>query len=129
VCAAALLIAGCASQGPVVYPSSDSQGSATQLQVDIEACINLANENSAIDDQTGRVAKRTATNFGIGAGTGAVAGAFGGGLGRGALIGAVTTGVGTMLHGAFSGDEPSPIHKKFVSHCLTERGHKVIGWN
>ena len=129
VASLAIVLTGCASQQPVVYPNDNGGSGEASVQAAIDECIDLADTNGADDRNVNDVAARTARNTAIGAGTGAVVGAIRGRAGRGAAIGAATTGVGTLLRSAFKSSKPDATHRRFVNQCLKNKGYKVVGWS
>jgi hypothetical protein len=127
-----LIGAGCAhSQSPVLYPNAKLKGAGkAQADVEISACRSLADDYVSSGGATAKeIGKDTAAGGVGGAAIGAVAGAVsGGGAGRGAVIGAATGATAGAVHGTFKSAGPSPVYKRFVDHCLRERGYEVIGW-
>lgn len=127
--AAALVLAGCAAQRPVLYPNDHYQRvGATAADADIEACVSLAEAHGNDADQSGKVATNTAVGAGVGAAGGAAVGAIFGSAGRGAAAGGVGGAVTGLFRGLTKASEPDPIYKRFVEQCLAERGYKPIGW-
>lgn len=124
-----LLVTGCASQEPVIYPGDGGSENQAQIRADIDECIDFAHASGAGDQRSGEIATRTARNTAVGAGTGAVVGAIAGDAGRGAAIGAATTSVGTLLRSAFKSSKPNSTHKRFVNRCLKKKGYAVVGWS
>ncbi len=126
---AAGLLAGCASQRPVLYPNDQYQRvGAAAAEADIEACVSLAEAHGTTSDQSGKVATNTAVGGGVGAAGGAAVGAVLGNAGRGAAAGAAGGAVTGLVRGLAKASEPEPVFKRFVEQCLTERGYKPIGW-
>ena len=127
--AAALLLAGCAAQRPVLYPNDHYHAvGPAAADADVEACISLAEAHGNTADQSGKVATNTAVGAGVGAAGGAAVGAVLGNIGRGAAAGAAGGAVTGLVRGLVQANEPEPIFKRFVDQCLTERGYKPIGW-
>ncbi len=86
-----LLLAGCSTAQPVLYPNAHMQSVGKEIVVqDIEACRQLAEAAGAEEGsgKAGRVATGTAVGAGVGAASGAVGGAISGAAGRGSMIGA-----------------------------------------
>jgi hypothetical protein len=127
VLAVVMVGAGCAhSQSPVLYPNAKlKEAGKAQADAEISACRSLADDYVSSGGATAKeIGKDTAAG-----GVGAVAGAVsGGGAGRGAAIGAATGATVGAVHGTFKSAGPSPVYKRFVDHCLRERGYEVIGW-
>jgi outer membrane lipoprotein SlyB len=127
-----MLGAACAhSQSPVLYPNAKlKEAGKAQADAEISACRSLADDYVSSGGATAKeIGKDTAAGGVGGAAVGAVAGAVsGGGAGRGAAIGAATGATAGAVHGTFKSSGPSPVYKRFVDHCLRERGYEVIGW-
>jgi hypothetical protein len=132
VIAAALLIGGCASNKPVIYPNAHSQAvGAAQVEADVAACKDLAESagatpNSGVGDDA---ARRTVRGGGAGAASGAVGGAIAGNAGRGAAIGAASGATAGLLHSLLGRPSPNPTYRNFVERCLRDRGYDLAGWN
>jgi Glycine-zipper domain len=126
-----LILSGCASPEPVLYPnrhlSNVGQAAADR---DIAGCIAMAENHGASskDGAAGDVAGSTAVGGGVGAAVGVVGGAIVGSAGRGAAVGAATGATAGLIRGLFKTRKPSPVHKKFVNKCLRDRGYEPIGW-
>ena len=126
----AVVLAGCASQRPVLYPNAKYKqvGEATARR-DVDDCIRLAEQAGASHGGGDRAVRRGAEGAAVGGVTGAVAGAIGGrNVLDSAAAGAAVGGAAAGTHGAIRSDEPGAIHKNFVQRCLAERGYDVIGW-
>jgi outer membrane lipoprotein SlyB len=126
----AAVLAGCASQRPVLYPNAKLKqvGDAAARQ-DVDDCIRLADQAGATHGGGERAVRRGAEGAAVGGVTGAVAGA----VGRrnvldSAAAGAAVGGAAAGTYGAIRSDEPGEIHRNFVQRCLSERGYDVIGW-
>ncbi|MBM4270625.1 MAG: cell envelope biogenesis protein OmpA [Deltaproteobacteria bacterium] len=128
VLAAILLVAGCATTGPVLYPNEHlKKVGEEQAHRDIEECDRLA-EAYVKSDAGKQAAKSTVTGGAAGAVIGGAAGAVTGSLKRGSAVGAAAGAATGLVRGISRASEPSPIHKRFVEKCLRERGYKPIGW-
>lgn len=129
----AVLLAGCSSAEPVLYPNAHLQsvGNETAKQ-DIETCREFAEQAGADEGtgQGGRVARNTAVGAGAGAASGAVGGAISGGAGIGSAIGAASGAVWGLISSLFTlgSSVPSQAHVNVVTRCLQERGYEVAGW-
>jgi hypothetical protein len=126
---ASLMLVGCASHRPVLYPNAHFKTVGEQAaEQDINDCLQLA-KNSGIDEKKGeKIAKQTAGGAAVGA---AAAGAWG--LVRGdaasmATAGAAAGGASGLVGGALRSGSPDPVYRNFVQRCLRERGYEVIGW-
>jgi len=125
-----VMVAGCATQRPVLYPNAKLQRVGNEVaQQDIDECIRLAEQYGVTPGRGDRVARGAGGGAAVGGATGAVAGAIGGrnvldSAARGAAVGATAGGVG----GAVRSDRPSEPYRGFVQRCLRERGYDVIGW-
>ena len=130
--AAALLLAACASNKPVLYPNAHSQAVGTaQAEADIAQCKRLA-EAAGANPTAGRAndtATRTVRGGGVGAATGAVGGAIAGNAGHGAAIGAASGATAALIHTLLGESSPNPTYRNFVQRCLTDRGYDLAGWN
>ncbi len=128
--ASALLLVACASTAPVLYPNNHlkNTNSATVDQ-DIAECQQAAKSSGATNSSaTGEVAGRTVVGAGVGAATGAAVGAVIGNPARGAAAGAAGGGTSGLFSGIFRASEPSPVYKRFVDKCLSDKGYEPIGW-
>lgn len=124
----AMLVAGCGTQRPVLYPNHHLEAVGPTLAAqDIAACEGLA-DAYVKSHPTQDVVKGTAVGGGAGALIGAAGGAVTGRLGTGAAIGAATGATSGFLHSLFKASEPSPLFKSFVQKCLREKGYEVVGW-
>lgn len=128
--AAAAVLAGCASQRPVLYPNAKYKqvGDAAARQ-DIDDCIRLAEQSGAPHGGGERAVRRGATGAAVAGVAGAVAGAVSGrNVVDSAAQGAAVGGAAAGTYGAIESGEPEEIHRNFVQRCLRERGYDVIGW-
>jgi len=125
------LMSACAGPQPIFYPNEYS-GSVDQetMRRDIAECKSMAeNAGASASSKSADVAAGTAKSGAVGAASGAVGGAIAGSAGEGAVIGAASAATAGLIHGLFSGSEPSPAYKEFVSRCLIERGYEISGWD
>jgi uncharacterized membrane protein len=123
-----LLVIGCASHGPVLYPNEHlKMVGKEQAQRDIEECDRLAAEYVK-SDAGKEVAKNTVAGGAAGAVIGGAGGAVTGSLKRGSAVGAATGAAVGLVRGVSKASQPSPIHKKFVEQCLREQGYDPLGW-
>ncbi len=123
-----LLLGGCASQRPVLYPSNaQAERSATAEQA-VDHCMRMAEAADLKNDPSLRVAEKTVEDGAVGAVTGAAVGAVTGNAGRGAAAGAAGGSAHGFMRGMFRAREPDPLFKAYVDRCLHERGFDVIGW-
>jgi len=132
------LVAGCASQRPVLYPNEQLKrvGSETANQ-DIDECKRRADEYLASDGSTGGAlagaAKGAATSATVGAAAGGAGGAVIGRAGTGAAVGAAGGGAAGATRGLLQGlmgkQGPSPVYKNFVLRCLRDKGYSPLGWD
>lgn len=130
--AGALVLAGCASPQPVLYPNPhlNAVGQA-QAEADIAECRRLAEAAgaSAGSGRGGEAVRGGAIGGAIGGATGAAGGAVLGRPGTGAAFGAATGATAGLLRSLFRGDDPSPAYRGFVDRCLRERGYETVGWD
>jgi len=128
----ALVVAGCASTRPVLYPNEHFHAVGSEAaDHDIASCMALA-EAAGADaggSDAGQAAASTAGGAAIGAATGAVGGAVAGSVGSGSAIGAATGATAGLLHWIFSKPTHSPAFETFVNRCLQERGYQPVGWD
>ncbi len=126
--ALALMLEGCASTRPVLYPNAHYNAvGAETAQRDIDVCMDLAEAAGADSDSggAGKAAAQTAGGAAVGAASGAVGGAVVGAAGSGSAIGAAAG----LLHWLFSEPDRSPAFENFVNRCLQERGYQTVGWD
>ena len=125
----ALLLVGCASQRPVLYPNSTLQqrGDVAGDRA-IEGCMQRA-EAAGLDYSKGNVARRTAESGAVGGAGGAVAGAIYGSAARGAVAGAAGGATAGLIRGLFDRNDPAPVYRAYVNRCLAEQGYVSIGWD
>lgn len=128
----AALLVGCASTAPVVYqrPSTDA-ATAARIARDTEACRRQAVEMVGLNDR--RAAGRARGAAAVGA-VGFVGAAVGTAVAKSREVwqkarGAAAAGVsGMATKMLLDWNEPDEVHQEYVSHCLKERGHVVLGW-
>lgn len=120
-----LMLAGCATQRPVVYPDPAQPGNP---QAATTACMQQAEAYGLDYHKGGEIPRRTAEGAVVGGAGGAVVGAILGNTGRGAAVGAAHGATHGLFRGLFAGNQPSPVYRRFVEQCLRERGYKPIGW-
>jgi hypothetical protein len=122
--AVVVLLTGCYSPRPVLYPNQKGYEAARH---DIDACKHIADGIDA-PGHGGEIAKRTVTGSAVGAAAGAAGGAIWGHAGRGAASGAAGGAAAGLVSSLFQTAEPSPIYKNAVDACMTDRGYRVVGW-
>lgn len=124
-----LLLAGCASQRPVLYPNSTlQQGGQAAGDQAIEACMQQA-KASGLDYSKGNTVRRTAESGAVGGAGGAVAGAIYGNAGRGAAAGAAGGATAGLIRSMFARNDPAPVYRSYVNRCLADKGYSPIGWD
>ena len=133
-----VVIAGCASQRPVLYPNQHVRdvGSGTADR-DIDECMRRAEGYVSLNGQVGSTVEGAATGAATSATIGAAAGAAGGAVvgraGISAAIGAAGGGAAgatrRLIHSLFGNRGPSAVYKNFVNRCLREKGYDPIGWD
>jgi hypothetical protein len=124
-----LVLAGCATQRPVLYPNAKyNQAGPEVAQRDIDDCIRLAEQHGVSHSGGEKVARRGAEGAAVGGAAGAAAGAVRGDVGRGAGVGAAAGAAAGATRGAIHSGEPGSVYKGFVQRCLREKGYDVIGW-
>ena len=125
-----LLLGGCASHQPVLYPNAryNAVGPAV-AEADVRDCIAMANRTGANSDRYQEVLEDTAKGAAIGGASGAVSGAIVGRAGQGAAVGAAGGSTAALLYGLLESDEPNDLHRRFVDRCLRDKGYDPIGWS
>ncbi|MES1924268.1 glycine zipper family protein [Salinisphaera sp. T31B1] len=128
-CALVLVLAGCASQKPVLYPNAtlNQRGQAAGDQA-IQGCMHRA-QAAGLDYSKGGTVRRTAESGAVGGAGGAVAGAIYGSVGRGAAAGAAGGATAGLIRSLFARNDPAPVYRSYVNRCLAEQGYEPIGWN
>jgi Glycine-zipper domain len=128
----ALVVEGCASTRPILYPNEHFNAVGSEAaERDIASCMDLAGSAGADSDgsDAGQAAARTAGGAAVGAASGAVGGAVVGAAGSGSAIGAASGATAGLLHWIFSTPTRSPAFENFVNRCLQERGYEPVGWD
>jgi hypothetical protein len=126
VFAAVVLIAGCAAQRPVLYPTERLAQVGAASDRDVSECQHLAEANVSSTVPTETV-RETAIGGGIGAASGVVGGAIFGSPGIGAGVGAASGATASLL-GSLLRAHTNTTYQNYVSTCLSERGYRVVGW-
>ncbi len=125
-----LLISGCATQQPVLYPNSYYNHVGKKVaDEDINYCLDLATGSGAMPDKSKQILARTAEGSLIGGATGAATGAIYGNAAKGAASGAAGGGVFGMTRALLNTGEPNHVFKGFVNRCLRDKGYDPIGWS
>jgi len=125
-----LMMAGCATQRPVLYPNAKLKRVGSEVaQRDVDDCIRLAEDYGVSAGRGDKVVRGGGGGAAVGGATGAVAGAIGhrnvvDSAARGAAVGAAAGATGAAVRS----DRPSEAYRGFVQRCLRERGYDVIGW-
>lgn len=126
--AVVVLLAGCATAQPVLYPNAASQlGGKAGSEAAVKACTDQA-DAADLSKGSNEVARSTGTGAVIGGVTGAAVGAVFGNAGRGAAAGAAGGGAHGLVGGLFRAKQPSPVYQAYVNRCLRDKGYDVIGW-
>lgn len=128
--ALALLLAGCATARPVLYPNANTNtqiGGKAASDAAIQACLQQA-DAAGLDQPGADVARTTAGGAAIGGVGGAAAGAVYGDLGRGAGAGAAAGAAQGLVIGLFRAHQPNAVYQGYVNRCLADKGYEVIGW-
>ncbi|MCE1225807.1 MAG: hypothetical protein LWW87_04865 [Geobacteraceae bacterium] len=121
--------AGCAAKRPVLYPNELYRSTGPErAQQEIDDCLKRAEEANAQGRLADEVALKTGKSALVGGATGAVVGAISGSALRGGLIGAAAGGTVALVSSAMKGPEDSPVYRRFVELCLSEKGYQVLGW-
>ena len=126
---ALLVLAGCATQKPVLYPNAKYNHVGPEVaQRDIDDCIRFAEQHGVTHSSGGKVVGGGAAGAVIGGAAGAGAGAVRGSVGHDAGVGAAAGAAAGVARGAIHSGEPGSVYKGFVQRCLREKGYDVIGW-
>jgi len=126
---AVLVLAGCATQRPVLYPNAKYKEVGPEVaQRDVDDCIRFAEQSGISHSAGGKVARQGAEGAAVGGAAGAAVGAVRGNIGERAAAGAAGGAAGAATYGAIHSGEPGSVYKGFVQRCLRERGYDVIGW-
>lgn len=126
--AVVVLLGGCATAKPVLYPNAASQlGGKAGSEAAVKACTDQADAADLSKDGN-EVAASTGRGAVIGGVTGAAVGAVFGNAGRGAAAGAAGGGAQGLVGGMFRAKQPSPVYQAYVNRCLRDKGYDVIGW-
>jgi outer membrane lipoprotein SlyB len=119
----------CAAKRPVLYPNAQLEAvGAAASQQDIDDCLQKAAAAGYTSNSSGQVAGPTAVGAATGAAVGAAVGAVAGRAGTGAAMGAAGGGTGGLIRGLFGSRNLDPVQRRFVDHCLKEKGYEVINW-
>lgn len=124
---AVLMLAGCASQKPVLYARGGGQPAGGAQAV--SACTAQA-KAAGVDYSKGRIGRGAVENGAVGGAGGAVAGAIYGSAARGAAAGAAGGVAAGLVRDMFHHDSgPAPAYRAYVNRCLRDRGYQPVGWN
>ncbi|MDH5551982.1 MAG: glycine zipper family protein [Nitrosomonas sp.] len=125
-----LLIVGCASPRPILYPNAhlNSVGQ-QQAEQDIAECKQIAEQYASSSNAGEQIVTSTAMGAGVGAASGAVAGAMRGSASSSSLIGAAAGATVGLIRGLMRGNPPNHAYQNFVNQCLRERGYQSVGWD
>jgi outer membrane lipoprotein SlyB len=129
-----LLLTACASTAPVINPpETPSESHTARAEADARACLAKADERvgrNALQASPKKATKDVARVAGIAAVTTGVARAVtdGGEVWKRARGAAAGGAVGMGLKLLLDWDAPDEVYEKYVERCLSERGHKVLGW-
>lgn len=120
-----ITLTSCASK-PKLYPNQKLKSVGKEVaQKDIDQCISEGDMYLETSEAK-RITKGAGRGAVVGAAMGAVFGAFTGSLGRGALQGGA---VGAAGGGAATAMSPDDLKRRYVNHCLSEKGYHVLGWD
>ncbi|MDX1432489.1 MAG: hypothetical protein R3286_08565 [Gammaproteobacteria bacterium] len=127
--ALAILVAGCATQRPVLYPNGhyNSVG-AEAAQADVDWCLQYADEHGAGASRGAQAAGSTAKGAVVGGAGGAAAGAVFGNAAKGAAGGAAGGAAVGLTRSLFDSAEPDEVRRRFVERCLRDLGYEPVGW-
>ena len=126
-----LLLTACASgpERPVFYYGSYIEPvDRAESTRDTNECMALARQAGVRENRDGNVGNRAASGALLG---GIAAGAWSlirGNGGENVVAGAVAGGATGTAKGMLESNEQSPTFRRYVEHCLEDRGYRVIGW-
>lgn len=124
---AALLLAGCAAQRPILYPPDQLAEDPVTRSQQVHVCEELADANVR-PTLPAEALRETFLGSAIGAASGVVGGAIFGAPGTGAAVGAASGATAGLLTSLFRAPAPSGAYQAYVSTCLADRGYQVVGW-
>lgn len=128
----ALVLGGCATTAPVVYPKASVRADAdTRARADIQHCTEVAERavgRNGLNPST--AARQAGSTAGIGFAAAAVGGLVSKTRGvweraRGAAAGGAA---GMLTKLMFDWNEGDEVFQGYVERCLHARGHDVLGW-
>lgn len=124
-----VLLAGCASNRPVIYDGSGG-GDKVASDAAVAECGRLATAAGATPygGNVGDMAGATVRGAAVGAAGGAVGGAIAGNVAQGAGIGAASAAAVTLVQGLFAPQAPNPAYRVYVERCLRDKGFETVGW-
>ncbi len=123
-----LFAAPACAKKPAVYPNAHSEKvGKTRTDQDIEACLQLADENVGKASRGTSSAKSGLKGGLIGGAIGLGIGIVTGSPGTSALAGAAGGSAGGAVGGAVK-DNTDGVYRNFVEKCLREKGYEPIGW-
>jgi uncharacterized protein YcfJ len=124
-----LLLPGCATHRPVLYPNARyEQVGAPIAESAVAECMQRADTHVGNSSRAGETARSTGTGAAVGSAVGAAVGAVRGRPGHGAAAGAAGGGAGGFMRGIFRSRNNDPVFQRFVERCLNEQGFETIGW-
>ena len=126
-----LLVLGCASSQPVLYPNEHLRRTGDEAAArDIAECRAEA-EEAVGSGKAERVAEQATEDAVVGGATGAAVGGIvrGHSAGRGAAAGAAAGAVRTVTRAALRWNDPDPLVVAWTERCLGDRGYEVVGWD
>lgn len=123
------MLAGCASQRPVVYPNGHYNTVGKEAaDADVDWCLTYADEHGAGSRRGEQAAGSTAKGAVVGGAGGAAAGAVLGNAARGAATGAAGGAAIGLTRSFFDSSKPDEVRRRFVERCLRDLGYEPVGW-
>ncbi len=125
----ALVVLGCATQRPVLYPNEHlARVGPEAARYDVDRCIEFARQYAGRGSKSAEAAEEAAKGAVRGGVVGGAAGAVWGQAGRGAGSAAAGAAAGSLMRSLFQSRQLDPVERRFVVTCLSELGYQPVGW-
>lgn len=128
VAACCVLMIGCAAQKAVVYPKGGPLQQ-PRIQQELARCEQLASTDVGRNHR--HALKQRSLTAGASDAAEDVASAWvkgEGDLWREGLAGGLGGIAGALVKSLIERNKPDGVYEKYVEACMTERGHRVLGW-
>jgi outer membrane lipoprotein SlyB len=125
----ALLVVGCSSPRPVLYPNERYKelGDPAAQEI-VNSCMQAARDADVADSRTTGAAKGATFGGAVGAVIGGAVGWIFGNPGRGAAAGAAAGGGRGAVDGASKSGEGAQTYRGYVEVCLRRESLETVGW-